>query len=240
MWRACCRGHGRWHIVTGVWLRLCVRVCSQVVVQDLVTRRQEILPGVNTIASLAASTNGRLLACSGDGCDAFGRSPVSLWRLTEDDGWRLLGNRYYHDTVITSLHFSADCRCEHSRTIMCSAPALTPVFCRRATGTSCRSVRRQSQSRTPRTLPAPCLAVPWCTCACGTWRPGPWLRTAWPPCLTRAAPEPATTASWHGGARGHRQHSRRPWLGRCRSTRQCRRRRALRPWTSWSCVTACS
>lgn len=84
---------------------------AQVVVQDLVSRRQEILPGLNTIASLAASRDGRLLACSGDGCDAFGRSPVSLWQLTEDDGWCLLGNRYYHDTVITSLHFSADCRC---------------------------------------------------------------------------------------------------------------------------------
>ena len=103
--------------------------------QDLVTRRQQILPGLNTIAALAASPNGQFLACSGDGWDAFGRSPVSLWRLCDDgdddaadagafadeagspsgvgsggSGWRLLGNLHFHDTVITTLHFSADNR----------------------------------------------------------------------------------------------------------------------------------
>ena len=121
-----------------VVLTLCVAVwlCAcQVVVQDLVTRRQQILPGLNTIAALAASPNGQFLACSGDGWDAFGRSPVSLWRLCDDgdddaadagafadeagspsgvgsggSGWRLLGNLHFHDTVITTLHFSADNR----------------------------------------------------------------------------------------------------------------------------------
>lgn len=83
---------------------------SSVVVQDLLSRRQEVLSGVaSPVACMAVAPSGTILAFSGWALDEFGRAPISVWRRVSGE-WVHLGNLYYHEIPVRCLAFSADGR----------------------------------------------------------------------------------------------------------------------------------